>query len=190
VPFAGAAATAQSNGNFAICLPSGSPFSIQIQAASYPTTYYAEMLDPSSGGFAQMAMLSNGEIQAFGGLFPGGENPNTALVVAKMTGDVCFPNLGGWTFDLALPDGGAIADGGYQLIYLDSSGVPDPTNTVTSSKGAALFYNLDPSLSGFLTLTATTPDAGSCQIINMGLGFTGRIFVAGGSITVVPFLLP
>ena len=62
--------------------------------------------------------------------------------------------------------------------------------TASSSKGAALFYNLDPSLSGFLTLTAQAPDAGSCQVINEGLGFTGRVYVTGGSITVVPFLLP
>ncbi len=190
VPFPSVAATSESNGNFALCLPTGSPFSIEIQAPSYATTYYAEMLDPSSGGFAQMAMLSKGEIQAFQGLFPGGEQTDTALIVAKLTGDVCYPNLGGWTFDLALPDGGAIADGGYQLIYLGASGLPDATATSTSSKGAALFYNLDPALSGFLMLTAQTADAGSCQIINSGLGFTGRIFVAGNSITVEPFLLP
>jgi hypothetical protein len=190
VPFSTAAATSSSDGNFALCLPTGSPFTIQIQAAGYPTTYYAEMLDPAAGGFAQMAMLSTGDIQAFEGIFPGGDQPNTALVVAKLTGTACFTDLAGWTFDLALPDGGPLPDGGYQLIYLGPTAVPDSSLTSTSSKGAALIYNLDPSLSSFLTLSAQTPDAGSCQVINSGLGFTGRIYVSGGSLTIDPFLLP
>lgn len=95
----------------------------------------------------------------------------------------------GWTLGLALPDGGPIPDGGYQLAYIGTSGIPDTGATATSSAGSALFYNIDPSITDFVAVTATNADAGSCVPVNSTLGFTGRLFVAEEGITAYSILL-
>jgi hypothetical protein len=189
VPVAGAAASSGSDGAFAICLPEGNAFSIQMTAMGYPTTYYAEMLDTDAGYIAQMAALSSETLAALSPIF--GFDLTQGLVVAKVTGSICRQQEAGWSFAVTLPDGGPVPDGGYQIAYLSSMELPDMGATATSVGGAALIYNIDTSISDFLAITVTNPDAGSCLPQNTSYGFTGRVFVAGGgSATLDPLLLP
>ena len=112
------------------------------------------------------------------------------MIIAKLASTQCFGDQAGWTFGISLPDGGLLPDGGYQLVYTGASYVPAPNAVATSSTGAALFYNIDPTISDFLLVTAAAPDDGGCAPINGGLGFTGRVFVSGGAVSIDPFLLP
>ena len=113
-------------------------------------------------------------------------------MVVKLTAtSVCIPYYAGWSFGLTLPDGGPVPDGGYQVIYLGSGGLPDPLATATSTPGTGLIYNLDPSISNFFVVSAINPDAGAtCPSDNAALGLTGRVFVGGDDVTIAPFLLP
>jgi hypothetical protein len=189
---AGASATTESDGAFAMCLPGESPFSIQITQSQYPTTYYAEMLDVSLEYVAQMATLSINELSAFASFLIGSGSfePNTALVVVKLTGSNCASAFAGWSFALSVPDGGAIPDGGYQLVYLGSDGLPSAAQTTTSSNGAGLFYNIDPAISDFVIVNLTNPDAGTCIPINTTVGFTGRVYLSGNSVALDPIIMP
>jgi hypothetical protein len=172
-------------------MPLNSPFSIQASAALYPPTYYAELINTSVGYLAQMPAISSSSLAAFGTFFPGGFESNAAAVLVKLTGaGACRTQQTGWTFQVALPDGGPVPDGGYDLIYLGSSGLPDPTATETSMTGAALIYNIDPSISDFLDVTPMGPDGGDCPPTNASVGFTGRVFIIGGAVTIDPVLLP
>jgi hypothetical protein len=160
-------------------------------AAQYPTGYGPELSLGSDFDFAQLPGISQSELLAFGGLAPGGIQPEGAIVVAKVVANDCADSIPGWSFALALPDGGPLPDGGYQLLYFEPGFTPAPGGgTATTKTGTAMFYNIDPTLSSFLTFAATNPDAGSCQPMNAELGFTGRVYVTGGGVTIAPVLLP
>jgi hypothetical protein len=190
VPFSGAAATTASDGAYAVCAPVGSPFSVQIKAALYPTTYYAEMLNNDGGYLPQMGTMSSASLAVFSAIVPDGFDPSRALIVIKIVGESCHGQEDGWSVVPMLPDGGPLPDGGYEIIYLGSSELPDPTATATAKSGVALVYNVDPSISDFLMLAASNPDAGSCEAIAGAEGFTGRLFVAGGATTIDFITLP
>ncbi len=190
MPVSGAAATTASNGSFAVCLPGETSFSIQITASLYPTTYYAEMLNTDAGYIPQIAAISSAFISGFSALVPGGFQPGTALIIVKMVGTDCHGQFAGWSLGVELPDGSAPPEGSYQLVYLGSTGVPDPTATTMASNGDGLIYNIDSSVSDFLVVTATNPDAGNCPVQNESEGFTGRVYVAGSAVTLDPILLP
>jgi hypothetical protein len=193
VPFEGAAATTAADGTFGICLPSGEPLTVELTAPLYPITYSPEVFQPDAGSFfiAQILQFSSQEIQSFASIFPGGIDPSKAVIIIRVIAEVCRAQFAGWSFALALPDGGPVPDGGYQLIYSGSTAVPEANLTETGSEGAALFYNIDPSISSFLVVTASNLDAGSaCQPINASMGFTGRVFVSGGAASAVPIMLP
>jgi hypothetical protein len=190
VPVSGAAATTANNGGFTFCPPMDSAFSIQVTASGYPTTYYAEMLDTNVSYISQLAAVSNGALGAFGAFIPGGFATDKAVAVVKLTGTSCILDYAGYTISLELPDGGPVPDGGYELVYLDVSGVPNPKATETDSEGAAILYNIDSTISDFYIVVPGNPDAGSCPPVTGADGFTGRIFVASGTVAVAPIVLP
>jgi hypothetical protein len=191
VPFPGVAATTLGNGAFAICPPADSPFTVQMVAAGYPTSYFAELTSGSLGYLAQVGLLSTGELGAVGGTFPGGLQSGTATVVARVAGSgVCNGELAGWSLEVSLPDGGAEPDGGCQIVYLGSSYLPANGATATQKGGYGVVYDIDPTASNFLTLGATNPDAGVCPVENAAKGLTGRVFVAPNSLTLDLIPLP
>jgi hypothetical protein len=191
VPISGAAAVTGSDGTFAMCVPSGTPFSISITAAASPLTYSAEAIAGGGfdGEFAQLSLVDNAEVGAFASLLPTALTPGDALILAKVTGVSGCDDIAGWSFAVTLPDGGALPDGGYQLVYFGNNYLPDPAATATSSFGAALIYNIDEATSPFLAVTATNPDGGDCVPINDEIGYTGRLFVTGGAATTDVFIL-
>jgi hypothetical protein len=164
---------------------------MEVSAAGYPTSYYAELLNSVVSSVSQTAIISTSSLGIMGSLLPGGIEPGMATVLVKVlaTG-ACSSELAGWTLAVGLPDGGALTDGGYRLVYLGPTGIPDPSATATSKTGIGVVYDIDPSLSSFLVVEATNPDAGSCQVISDAAGFTGRVYVSGDAVSFDPVLLP
>ena len=190
--FSGSAATTNSTtGAFFICGPEGQPFTISATAAGYPATYFAELAGASIQDVVQLGMLSNTSLSVIGGIVPGGVDLSKGMVVVKVSNTLnCDPEVAGWTLGITLPDGGSLPDGGYQMAYGGQAGLPQPGLTETSSAGAAIFYDIDPTLSEFFVITYQNPDAGACQSIDTALGFSGRIHVAGGAVSAFPVFLP
>jgi hypothetical protein len=52
------------------------------------------------------------------------------------------------------------------------------------------FRLYDTQLSDFFVVTYQNPDAGACTVQNLSLGFTGRVYVAGGAVSACPLFLP
>jgi hypothetical protein len=192
VPYSGVAATTNGMGAFVVCLPTAQPFTTEITATGYPRTYFAELDGLSDDGIGQVPLIGQEEIGALTSLVPAGYQIDDGLIIVKLdsTGP-CDSQLGGWSFSLQLPDGGSFQDGGYNVVYMGTSPVPDPTATSTSTLGLALIYNIDTSLSNFVIPVVQSPAGNtSCQPLNAQLGFTGRVYVAGNSGSLFTVLLP
>lgn len=190
VPYAGTSAVTASNGTFGVCLPEQGPFTVEVMAASYPTTFVAEMEGVEAQQITQLGLISSDFLTAISPLFPGGYNPALGTVVVKVNSTLeCHPAEAGWTVGLTFPDGGSLPDGGYQLVYI-AGGVPMTGLTATQAAGAAVLYNIDTSLSTFFVVTYGNPDAGGCEPTNTAFGLTGRVYVTGNALAVFPILLP
>lgn len=187
----GIGATTQSDGTFAVCLSGARAFSLEISAANYPTTFYAELSSVSAIGISQIGLLSVDVLDALAAFLPGGLNSVRALIWVSFLGSACQGDYAGWSLSLTLPDGGALPDGGGgSIIYFAPNNIPSANATATSSNGLAMIYDVDPTISDFLVLRANKSDAGSCSPINASRGFTGRVAVAAGAVTFAPILLP
>lgn len=143
-------------------------------------------------GIGQIPLIGEEEIGAITSLVPAGYDINDGLVIVKInsTGP-CDSLLAGWTISLALPDGGAFPDGGYKIVYMGASPIPNPAATSTSSLGLALLYDIDTSVSNFVVPVAQSPPGDTtCLPLNAQIGFTGRIYVAANSGSLYAILLP
>jgi hypothetical protein len=194
VPVSGDSTVSQPcNGAFSLCTPSGGPFSLQIQAPGYPITYIAEMTSVSSGSFPFLSLLPSSMLAALGALLPVQVDPDKDTLVvglSSQSGQCKGAPAAGWVYSLSLPDGGAFPDGGYYLSYEDTSFFPDHSLTATSDLGAGIFFNVDPTISSYVLITATNPHPGTCDPRNASLGFTGRVLVTGSALSYDAFLLP
>ena len=194
VPLSGVAAVSASDGAFVFCLPFRTPLTVEAVAQSYLNTYLAELVFSEDGGVVplvgQIALIQEEFVGAFSSLVPGGYDSTKGFVVADVgNAGVCGDATAGWTFSLTLDDGGAVPDGGYSLIYLGSSGIPDSSATETSSEGSAIFVNVDIPASGYVMVSASKEDAGACPLLS-GLGFTGRVLVGENAGSFAPFIMP
>ena len=181
------------NGDFSLCTPQGGAFTLQIQAVAYPTTYTAEMTSRASGSFAQFVMLTSDQLAALDSFVPVTVDSNKDTIIVGLpsdSGQCEGPPKVGWTYALTLPDGGAFPDGGYFLSYQDTNFLPDPTLTATTQLGTAIFFNVDPTVSDYVLITAANPTPGTCDPRNASLGFTGRVLVTASALSYDAFLLP
>jgi hypothetical protein len=192
VPYANASAvTSSTNGTFGICLPAGVPFTFELTAATYPTTYLAELDGTQTQNVTQLGLVSDEFFSVVAGLVPGGLDMTRGTVIVKVdTSLACDMAQAGWTVGIELPDGGSLPDGGYELVYISGPGVPQVGLTATQISGGAVFYNIDPSLSDFFVMTYTNPDAGACEPVNASVGYTGRVYVGGNAVSFFPLVLP
>lgn len=174
-----------------MCVPQQKPFTVELTATQYPTTYFGELEGVSELGVLQLPLLSSEALAAIVALVPNGLDLSLGVVVVTVTGNYqCGPAQAGWKMGLLLPDGGALPDGGYQLTYLSAGGIPTAGLTETQATGAAILYDIAPQASDFLIVTYQNPDAGACQPENASLGLTGRLYVAGNAVSVLPVRLP
>jgi hypothetical protein len=127
-----------------------------------------------------------------GSFLPGFVSADAAMLVPvrSLSGNC---GVAGWSITASLPNGGTLSDGGalpYQIAYLAASGLPSTSATSTSTEGAAVIYDIDPTLTGQVAVSATNPGAGSCAPDNAALGLTGQVEVGGGAISIAPIVLP
>jgi hypothetical protein len=192
----GATATTDVNGAFGLCLPNGGPFSVELTADGGQTTYSPELEDPDAGPWAfQVGVVAPTSLQDLAAVAPGGFAASQGIVaVAVLALEAGNPacQLTGWTFGLALPDGGPVAAGGYQVLYTgpESNTKVVPGATATGLTGNAYLYNIDTTVSDFFVVTASSPAMPACQPVGASIGLTGRVYVAAGATTVYPLVLP
>jgi hypothetical protein len=173
-----------------LCLPSHYVFTPSAAAPGYPLFYYAEVDGELTQAFAGMGMLSDNSVSSFGAVLPDYSASTGTLVVFVYTNGQCT-NVSGWSVSISLPDGGPWPDGGYLRFYCDgTTGYPDPNLTATSGYGVAGFTGLDPTLSQLVLVSFTNADAGACGALNASAGFTGRIRIGVGDISIDPLLVP
>jgi hypothetical protein len=134
-------------------------------------------------------MVSSEFLAAFTGVLAGYDG-SQGTVLGEITASALCPDRSGWAVSLTDVDGGALPDGGYIEVYLGSSGLPDPALTATSSEGAALFYDVDVSITNYFGVSASKPDAGGCGIVPGGSSYTGRLYVAGTAVSAYVFQVP
>jgi hypothetical protein len=187
VPISGGSATTDATGEFLVCLPPGSVYTPYVQAANYPPSYLSQQKGPPPQEWVGLISTDTlGAVTAFLG-----GNYNGALGVVAVffqAGGGCVQS--GWNVALSLPDGGAFPDAGFELRYLDSSDLPDPNLTATSTSGSAIFYNIDTSISSYVGVSVTSAaDAGGCQDRFGEYNETGLVYVAGNALSYfVPFI--
>jgi hypothetical protein len=190
VPYQATSAISSGDGAFGLCLPQDSPFTLEANAATYPTAYVAELQGVQAQNITQVGMVSSEFLTAFASFFPGGLDLALGTVIVKVnTSKQCSQAQAGWTVGIDLPDGGSLPDGGYQLVYTSSTGVPTSGLTSTQLSGGAIFYDIDPTLSDFFEITYQNPDAGGCTPTNASFGFTGRVYVTGSAVSGFPIQL-
>jgi hypothetical protein len=167
------------NGYFEFCLPPDTTFEPTVTAPGYSNFVYAEVKGELSVGIPMLGMLSSVELSAFAVFITGGLDPaKGALVAFFVPASSCSGTSpeAGWTISLTDVNGTPYPDGGYNTLYIDSSGFPSATLTATSPYGVALLYDIDPTVGQFAKVQATNPSS-SCQVVNQFVGFTGRLEV-------------
>jgi hypothetical protein len=185
-------------GLYVACIPNGVPTTLVYTRPGYVTSYDAEVVEttplPSNvkipTSLACTAGIANyfKELTAF--------NPNLGMVYIAMASASnqapCEPpdaGLSGWTFTATLPDGGTGDGGPWPAAYFDSTGTLQSV-PATLAGGEAMIFNIDPGV-GYVTVQGTNPVIGSqCPTVDAALGFTGRVYVAGGAIDFYPWLMP
>jgi hypothetical protein len=189
-----------------LCIPFDVPVTLQITAASYPTTYMVEIDVTSQGDGGELALLDRGlqlipteELTAFSAFLQGsgGVNQSDAMVAAAVISisqqPPCEPTSG-WSVGVEFVDGGTLPDGGplpFKRAYLGSTDLPSATATETSSTGYAIMFNIDPTIANVAQLVATDLDGGSpCPSMNAQEMVTGRVTLAPGSVTFAPYFVP
>jgi hypothetical protein len=185
IPIAGTAQYSQPPiGAFHYCLPTDTTFEATVTAPGYPTFYYGEIQGQVLTDLPSFGMLSTNELSTFADfLQPPLSLTEGAIVAFGVDLDGCggLGGQAGWIVSLTPDDdGGVYAPGGYQVLYIDVTGFPNPALTSTSAYGVAILYNIDPSVATFPYLHAVPPDGGACHLINAELGFTGRVQTGAG----------
>jgi hypothetical protein len=189
VPIAGEAAVSGPFGAFALCVTPGEEFSTGIQATGYAQAYIEDLdLDGGySGGL--IPLIQTATVQAFAAVLAGFD-PSDAVIVTEMVSASGQPPcnvLGGWAVSAHLPDGGAVS---YQTAYGTLTGLISDTRTSTDSLGLGYLYNLDPTVTDAVIVTATQVDGGAYCPINDGGPFTGRVVIGAGAFSSAPLVLP
>ena len=182
VPLSGATATSDATtGIFTACVPGQEAVTMSFNLTGYPLTYYQESLGTIHAH--DIGMLSNTVVDSVIGFVPGGLNLalGTIVVFFSTSGSGC--PIDNWSLNLEIADGGAVPDGGFSLIYMGPTSLPEPSLNATSGSGIAIVYNIDTTETNYFQIAATHPDAGYCASDNAALGFTGRLYVNGGALT-------
>jgi hypothetical protein len=207
LPGVGTSAVSDVNGNVQLCFAYGVPITLSIAATQTPATYVEELV-VSDGGSSMAAdagsavfsdgiiLLPDSLLMALTALIPGGVVNTDAFVIVivdSLAQTTCKWEPG-WTFDLLLPDGGTLPDGGNRIpfvpAYLDTNGIPALGMTATSERGVAILFNIDPAISNVAILTATNPDAGACPLVRGNVRATGRVVLENSAVTYAPMFTP
>ena len=191
VPVSGTVLTA-ADGTFVLCAPPGSGFTPFLSAPTYETMYFAELRGGANTNLYFIEAISTEDLGALGAFVPGGYQASQGAMFLSINTSANCPDASGWSVSLTLPDGGALADGGYFTAYLGASGFPDATLTATSAAGGAFIYDVDLTGGNYFAVAGSSPDAGACAFVLTGDGafYTGRVYLTANSVTADTLILP
>jgi hypothetical protein len=188
VPIGGEATLSGASGAFALCVAPGQEFATQIQATGYASAYLEDLKLAGDYTTSTISLAQTSTLQAFAVDLPGFVTTDAFIVagLSSTSGQPPCSALGNWAFSATLPDGGAIA---FQNAYLGRDGLPH-LSTKTDSTGVGFLYNIDPSVTDAVLVTATQVDGGAFCPINDGGPFTGRVVIGPGTVSSAPLILP
>jgi hypothetical protein len=196
------ATTSDSQGLFTLCVPNGTPFTVQFLATGFAPGYLAEAIlnqDQSTTGNA-LYLLCETLVEIFQAESSGWNFATQGSVLVSIVSSAsgngpCNPSgpgLSGWHVQSSLPDGGEPTAGpmGWPVGYLDSSGQPSSTVSSTYSDGYAIVYNIDSSLDLVAIQVDGGPTGAVCPTSNPELGFDGLVHVQPGGFGMFPYAIP
>ncbi len=194
------ATTSGDGGFFTLCVPNNAPFTTQFLATDFAPGYLAELTinqDESVAGNA-LYLLCNALVDIFQSESSGWnfstEGSVLVSVVSPSKSSACDPastGLSGWHVQSALPDGGELVGPmGWPVGYLDSSGQPSTTVSVTFSVGYAIVYNIDSSVDMVAIDVDGGPPGASCPTSDPDFGFDGLVHVQPGGFGMFPYVIP
>jgi hypothetical protein len=199
------ATLSDSNGDYTICVPPDAPVTLVFTIPGYVTMYEAEIAVSSSIAsvlesvplLGEMDMVCETAVQNYGHevlLFNANEAAVYSVVFSASASPgptTCDPADGGysgWSLQATMVDGGAGPGGPWPTAYFDDSGNLESV-AVSFSNGHVFMYNIDPAV-GYVSVTGSNPALqGECQLLNPLL-LTGRVYVAPGSISFSPWVMP
>jgi hypothetical protein len=188
VPLPGSV-TLAADGSFVLCNPGTGPYTPYITAPGYETEYFGELQAGAHYVQEYTAMVSTSSLTALASFFPGGFDGAQGAIIATIGHNAVCPSPTGWSVWLTDVDGGAI-DGGYRVVYLGASQLPDPTATATTDQGIAVLYDIDLSATSYFGVGASNPDAGACPASAESGIFTGRLYVTANAVSSANFFVP
>jgi hypothetical protein len=194
-------------GHFVACLPTGQPTTLQFSMTGYVTTYLPELAlsaPLNAGNEITFEMWCSAASQS-PDLDDWARDLNLAtvstLVSPSLNASASFDGgcinglppgaLAGWTFSASPADGGSGTGAPWPVLYTDCGYNFEAVGS-TLDRGEAFFLNIDPGFQ-YVTLQGVNPlaaDGVDLPLGNAALGFTGRIFVAAGALSYVPWVVP
>jgi hypothetical protein len=197
VTIGGASAVSTASGEFAFCVPSGQEFATQVEATGDVTTYVEDLVLHGNFRVVEIPLSASDTVTAYS-LLLSGFDPSKALVIveiASVSGQPPCNDVAGWVFGATQLDGGTMA---YQNAYVGTDGLPHVTALTSTAAlardggayGVGFLYNVDPSVTDAILLTATQIDAGATCAVNGGGPFTSRVAIANSAFSFAPLALP
>ncbi len=195
VPVGGESASSDSSGHFALCVTPGQEFSTQITASGFVTTNI-EDLAPTANVAAPITPLAETDtVAAYSVVLQGFISTDSLVIAEVLPAGAPAPcnDPGGWTVSVTLPDGGAIS---YLTAYAGDAGTFHTSLTATvaftqsgSTLGLGFIYNLDPTFTDSVLVTATQVGSTNGCTVNDGGPFTGRVFIGASEFSFAPLML-
>ena len=189
VPVSGSVVTGD-GGTFVLCGPDGGAFTPYLKAPGYETTYLEELQGSAPSVYGEIGLFSTMFLTDFATIVPGNLDLSLGTIVAFIGTSGACPDSSGWAVSLTDPDGGAIPDGGFELVYFAASDLPKAGLTATTSQGAAIFYNIDLSTTNYFAVGLSKPDAGNCTPRGTTAFPTGRIYATQEAISLYILQVP
>jgi hypothetical protein len=178
-------ATSQPNGAVLVCAPAGARIAPEVSVAGYADTIFSTLDLDRSECIKQLPLFSTSILSSVLDEIPGYQ-PSLGLVYVSLSSqDVTVSNcdLGGWTFWLVDPDGGAVSSA--QAI-LAGTGVAAGAS-LTTGEGLAMLYNVTLQGSNVVRVMGAQLDAGGsgtdgCRQVAGADEDDGTIRVAGNGV--------
>lgn len=195
----GSSVVSGDGGDYALCVPSGQPFTATYTRSDYVSVFLGELTltqdTTAVGRSGGIFLLCQPAFSLYATSVP--FDPSQAMVLAQVVSASNAPPCGGWTADggwaeqgwtiwATLPDGGPSVG---QVIYVDPSGALDAISGTTWI-GEALVYDI-PADAGWVEVHASKPSLdASCHSTDSSIGFDGLVHVAGGTFGYYPWGVP
>ncbi len=194
-------------GLFVACLPPGKPTTLQFSKPTYVTTFLPELAlttsAPAGIGLtldlwcnsalqnyaAEEPLWNLGAATVFAQIDTGLASSALDCPLDEFDGGLPPGTLAHWTFSASRLDGGLGMGGPWVSNYFDDSNNIQAVPW-TFNSGEAIIWNIDPAAQ-YVAIQGVNPVANvELPLANAALGLTGRVYVAPGSFSYVPWIVP